>query len=74
MRAMNKKLLQDILELSVAERIQLVQDIWDSIAQVSESFNLTEAQKQEIENRRNEYLKNPSAGIPWEQVKARINL
>jgi len=71
---MNKKLFADILELSVAERLQLVQDIWDSIAQVPESLELTEEQKIELERRRNEYLANPDSLISWDDVKARIGL
>ncbi len=37
--------LSDILQLSVAERIQLVEDIWDSIAIIPEAVLLTEEQK-----------------------------
>ena len=36
---------KDILELSVSERIQLAQDIWDSIAQVPESITLGDEEK-----------------------------
>ena len=35
----------DVMELSVAERIELVEDLWDSIAEVPESVELTEEQK-----------------------------
>jgi putative addiction module component (TIGR02574 family) len=35
----------DILDLSISERNQLVEDIWDSIAEVPESLSLTEEQK-----------------------------
>ena len=44
---MAKKLLAEILELTVPERIQLVHDIWDSIAQVPELRALADEQKQE---------------------------
>jgi len=71
---MNKKLFADILELSVPERLQLVQDIWDSITEIPESLVLTEEQKSEIERRRNEYLANPGILIDWKTVKARIGL
>jgi putative addiction module component (TIGR02574 family) len=71
---MNKKLFTDILELSVPERLQLVQDIWDSIAEVPESLQLTDEQKIEIERRRAEYLADPSILVSWDEVKARIGL
>ena len=35
----------DTLELSIPERIQLVEDIWDTIAAKSNSVELTEDEK-----------------------------
>ncbi len=63
---------KDILDLSVSERIQLVQDIWDSIAQVPESVSLTEEEKAEIDSRLDAYHKDPNAGSPWSVVRERI--
>ncbi len=56
--------------LSVAERVQLVQEIWDSIAAEIEQTPLTEAQRHEIDRRLAAHRANPQAAIPWEQVKA----
>jgi putative addiction module component (TIGR02574 family) len=42
---MSKITTADLLELSVSERIQLVEDLWDSIVAVPESIPLTEEQK-----------------------------
>lgn len=69
---MNKIRLSDLLELSAVERIQLVADLWDSIAAVPEAVPLSEAQKQELDRRLDAYHKNPDAGSPWELVKERI--
>jgi len=55
---------------SVAERIALVQDIWDSIAADAELSALTDEQKQEIDRRLAAHQANPQAAIPWEQVEA----
>lgn len=63
---------RDILELSVAERIQLAQDIWDSIARVPEPLKLSEEEKAEIERRLEAYHQNPEAGSPWSMVRDRI--
>ena len=68
----NKITTADLLELSVSERIQLVEDLWDSIVAVPESIPLTEAQKQELDRRLDAYHKNPDAGSPWELVRERI--
>jgi len=66
--------MTDILELSVAERLQLVEEIWDSIAEVPEALELTEVQKSELDRRLAEYRKDPSSAIPWEKVKERLGL
>ena len=47
---------KDILSLSIAERIELVGDIWDSIAEVPEAVVLTDAQKAELDQRLQEAL------------------
>ncbi len=64
--------LSDVLELSVAERILFVEEIWDSIAAVPESVSLTEAQRKELDRRLEAYHKNPDAGLLWNEVKASI--
>ena len=45
---MSKISIADVLDLSVAERIQLAEDIWDTIPKASEAPKLTEAQRAEI--------------------------
>ena len=62
----------DILSLSVSERIQLVEDIWDSIAEVPESLPLTEQQKAELDRRLDAYHRDPTEGSPWDVVRERI--
>lgn len=63
---------KDILDLSISERIQLVQDIWDSIAQVPEAVQLSEEEKAEIDRRLEAYHSNPNTGSPWSLVQERI--
>ncbi len=72
MRIMGKIDTAELLKLSASERIQLVEDMWDSIAAVPESVELTEAQKKELDRRLEEYHKNPSAGSPWHLVRERV--
>ena len=71
-RPMASNLLSDIMQLSVSERIQLVQDIWDSISAASEDLALTDAQREELDRRLDDLEANPSAGVPWQDVKARL--
>lgn len=56
--------------LPVAERIVLVQQIWDSIAADPDQVPLTQPQRAELERRIDDDDANPDDTIPWEQVKA----
>jgi len=62
----------DILELSVSERIQLVEDIWDSVAEAPEAVPLTEDEKAELDRRLDAYHQDPNEGSPWGIVRERI--
>jgi len=63
----------EILQLSVAERIQLVEDIWDSVAAFPDEVPLTERQKKELDCRLQSYAQNPQEGILWEELKAQLS-
>ena len=69
---MSRLAKENILELSITERIQLVEDIWDSILIVPESIRLTEEQKMELDRRLDDYHSDPGIGTPWEIVRERI--
>ena len=64
--------MADVLELSVTERIQLVEDIWDSIAAQPRPPSLSQAQRNELDRRLEDYHQRPEEGSPWEEVKKRI--
>ena len=56
--------------LSVAERLRLIGEIWDSIATDVEREPLTEAQRREVDRRLAEHRANPDAAVTWEQAEA----
>ena len=62
----------DTIDLSIPERIQLVEDIWDTIATEAGSVELTEEEKKIIDERLDTYHQNPDLGSPWEDVFKRI--
>jgi putative addiction module component (TIGR02574 family) len=62
----------EILRLSVSERIILVEDIWDSIAEAPEEIALSRAQELELDARLDAYHKNPDEGSPWAMVRDRV--
>lgn len=64
--------MQEILQLSVAERIQLVEDIWDSIALKPDEISLTDAEREELDRRLLSYEKDPKKGVSWNDLKQRL--
>jgi putative addiction module component (TIGR02574 family) len=66
---MLSNLTEEAKKLSVAERIVLVEEIWDSIAEDNGCFELSEAQKQELDRRLESFHLNPSQGRTWEEIK-----
>ena len=70
---MAKPKISELLEdLSVAEQIELVQEIWDNIAEASEFPGLTDEQKKELDRRSEELKANPDSGISWEKLKEQL--
>lgn len=70
---MKKTSFAGFLELSVAERIQLVEDLWDSIVSLPNAISLPEHQREELDRRLAVYHKDPNAGSPWESIKTRLS-
>jgi putative addiction module component (TIGR02574 family) len=70
--AMKRALVAEILELPIAERMQLVEAIWDSISAAPESLPLTQWQREELDRRLAEYEADPASGSSLEEVFGRI--
>ena len=64
--------LNQIVALSVQDRIRLVQAILDSIAAEQVHPDLTDFQKQEIDRRIDDSEANPDHVLTWEEVKASV--
>ncbi len=62
----------DILELSVTERLQIVEDIWDSIAADSRNLVISDELRAELDRRMKEYEKDPDAGVTWQELDERL--
>jgi putative addiction module component (TIGR02574 family) len=61
-------LQQEIGALSQAEKMDLLDMLWDSIE--ADVPTLTQEQRAELDYRVAHYRQNPSDVIPWEQVRA----
>jgi putative addiction module component (TIGR02574 family) len=66
---MSSQLTEEAKKLTVEERILLVEEIWNSIAEANECFELTEAQRHELDRRVKSFSVNPSRGRSWEEIK-----
>jgi putative addiction module component (TIGR02574 family) len=64
--------LADILQMTIAERIQLAEDIWDNIAAFPEALPLTDAERQELDRRLQLCERSPDEGIPWDELKEKV--
>lgn len=62
----------EILELSISERLQIVEDIWDSIASDASDLPLSEELCSELDLRLEEFEENPDEGISWAELKGRL--
>ena len=62
--------LQEILKLSLQEKIMAVETIWDSIAEEADKLPIPDWHKQILEERLQNY--DPSSGRSWEEVKSSI--
>ena len=69
---MNSTLLTEAAKLSVPERIDLVEAIWDSVASEIEALPLSEEHRLELDRRLADLEANPEAGSPWADVRARL--
>jgi putative addiction module component (TIGR02574 family) len=64
--------LEEIRKMPVGQRVQLVEDIWDTLSAEVAELPLSDIQMAELEGRRARLLDDPSIGIPWETAKARL--
>ncbi|MGB3788057.1 MAG: addiction module protein [Phormidesmis sp.] len=71
---MQPLLTVDIEQISISERIQLAEDLWDSIFENPESLAVTGSQKQAIDERLERHQTAPEDSSSWKEVKARLGV
>lgn len=71
---MNAELLRAAKQLDIAERVELVEAIWDSISIDADAGELpvSQAHRQILDERLAEVERNPGAGSTWDEVRARL--
>ncbi len=63
----------DIDRLSAEERIQLAEELWNSLLDHPEDVPLTSAQQKELDRRVEAYRLDQDPGEPWVEVLAKIS-
>ncbi len=61
-----------IANLTPAEKLQLVGDLWDQLAKDGLELALSPAQKAELQAEREAIRRNPREGASWAEVRQRI--
>ena len=59
-------------EMTLAEKLQLIEDLWDDLAATPEAIPVHDWQKEELARRKANLLQNPASGLTWEEVKRRV--
>ncbi len=60
----------EIARLTVGERLELIEQLWDSLRRDAGALPLSDAERALIEARRAEHRADPSTAVPWETVRA----
>ena len=63
--------MQEILKLSLAERILIMEKIWDSIEH--DNLQISPAQKQELDKRLERFKKGETKFYSWEDIKKELH-
>jgi putative addiction module component (TIGR02574 family) len=61
-----------VFDLSPAEKLQLVEDLWDDLAADPSAVPVHDWQKEELARRKANLTNNPASGLAWEDVKQRV--
>jgi putative addiction module component (TIGR02574 family) len=58
-------------QLSPEARLRLIEEIWDSLS-VAGQLEIPQSHREELDRRLDAADAEPSAGSPWEEVRARL--
>ena len=65
-------LAADIFKLDLAKRLDLLEQLWDSLTVTPGALPLTGAQREELDRRLDDLDAEGPSGIPWDEVMHRI--
>jgi putative addiction module component (TIGR02574 family) len=59
-------------DLSPSERLQLVDDLWDSLAATPDVIPFHDWQREVIEERKSNLQANPESALTWDEILRRV--
>jgi putative addiction module component (TIGR02574 family) len=67
-----ESLLANALQLTPEQRLQLAENLWESLRSNPSLVSVTPAQQADLRRRLQEYENDPSGNLSWEQVKRQV--
>ena len=65
-------LLADVLQLDAEQRLLFIEKVWESLRSNPSLVPMTDAQRQDLRRRLDEYQQDPSGNVSWEEVKRQV--
>jgi len=66
--------VHQLLRLSASERLELAEQLWESVASEAESASLSVEEKKFLHTQLAEYRANPEDTVSWSSVKKSLGL
>ena len=72
--AMPSSPLAELLKLSAGDRAELAMALWESLSEAERdgAFELSEADRVELDQRWAEHIENPDSAVPWSEVRSKL--
>jgi putative addiction module component (TIGR02574 family) len=64
--------LPSVFDLSPAEKLQLVEDLWDDLAGTPAAIPVLDWREEEFARRQANLTANPASAATWDEVKRRL--
>jgi putative addiction module component (TIGR02574 family) len=68
-----RALLEEASRLEVAERIELVEAIWETLSADPQALPVPSAHRETLDRRLEDLDSNPDSGSSWDEVRARLD-
>ena len=64
--------LEELRKLSVAERVELAEEIWETVAATPDALPIPESQRRELDRRLKLHIEDPAAAQLWSSIRSRL--